>query len=157
MKISFIVVGKTNTAWLESGIAEYVKRIKHYVNFEIIEIPDIKFKISTSELNIKKAEKAEIFKYLPKSYFLILLDEKGREFSSLSFATYIEKILANSNKHIIFVAGGAYGFDDELYNICNDKVSLSQMTFSHQMIRLFFTEQLYRAFTILKNEKYHHR
>ena len=157
MKISFIVIGKTNTQWLKTSIEEYVNRIKNYINFEYIELPEVKNRNSLNEEQIKKTEFNETIKFLPKESFKILLDERGKEFSSESFATYIEKKLLNGKRHIIFVAGGAYGFADELYNACDDKVSLSQMTFSHQMVRLFFTEQLYRAFTIIKNEKYHHK
>lgn len=157
MKISFFTIGKTNAEWLKAGIAEYVKRINHYTNFEYIEIPDVKNRNYLSIENLKKSEFTEFFKFIPKDSYLILLDEKGKEFSSVSFATYIEKKLLNNTKHLIFVAGGAYGFDNEFHTACDDKFSLSQMTFSHQMVRLFFTEQLYRAFTIIKNEKYHHK
>ncbi|NUM31112.1 MAG: 23S rRNA (pseudouridine(1915)-N(3))-methyltransferase RlmH [Bacteroidetes bacterium] len=157
MKISFITVGKTNTEWLKTGVLEYVKRINHYLNFEYIEISDVKNRNKLSIEKLKNTEFHEISKFITKDSFLILLDEHGKEYSSETFAAYIEKKLLNNIKHLIFVAGGAYGFDDKLYNICNDKVSLSQMTFSHQMVRLFFVEQLYRAFTIIKNEKYHHK
>ena len=155
MKIKLIVIGKTNESYLKEGILKYTNRLKHYVEFEIKELPDVKI---GKKLNIdlqKKAEGKEILELISKSEFVILLDENGREYDSVGFAQFIQKRL-NSGMNLTFVIGGPFGFSDEVYNHSNMKISLSQMTFSHQMVRLFFTEQIYRSMTLLKGEKYHH-
>jgi 23S rRNA (pseudouridine1915-N3)-methyltransferase len=156
MKITFITVGKTEDAYLKEGIEKYVKRLKHYTRLTIVEMDELKnTKALTREQ--QKAKEAELIlkKILPLDH-LILLDENGMELSSTQFAAYIDKKALGSVSNMVFVVGGPYGFDQSVYERANDKLSLSAMTFSHQMVRLFFVEQLYRAFTILKGEPYHH-
>ncbi|HEY8783500.1 MAG TPA: 23S rRNA (pseudouridine(1915)-N(3))-methyltransferase RlmH [Mucilaginibacter sp.] len=156
MKITFITVGKTEDAYLKEGIAKYVDRLKHYTRLFIIEIDALKnTKALTAEQ--QKAKEAELIlkKILPLDH-VILLDENGMELSSMQFAAYIDKKTLGSVANLVFVAGGPFGFAPSVYERANDKLSLSAMTFSHQMVRLFFVEQLYRAFTILKGEPYHH-
>ena len=157
MTIKLIVVGKTNKSFLIEGENEYQNRLKHYIKFEEDVIPELKKASSLSEDQIKKKEGEEILKKLEKTDYLVLLDENGKEFSSVQFSNKIEKWMLNSVKRVVFVVGGAYGFSDEVYARTNEKLSLSKLTFSHQMVRLFFKEQLYRAFTIIKREPYHHR
>jgi 23S rRNA (pseudouridine1915-N3)-methyltransferase len=156
MKITFLTVGKTEDAWLREGIDKYVKRLKHYTKLVTIEIDELK---NTKALTPQqqKAKEAELIlkKILPLDH-VILLDENGRELSSMQFAAYFEKKALGSVNNLVFVVGGPYGFDPSVYERANEKLSLSTMTFSHQMIRLFFVEQLYRAFSILKGEPYHH-
>lgn len=156
MKIKFIVIGKTNSDWLKKGISEYTSRLIHYTNFEIIEIPEIKNKAKLSIDKLKDAEQIEFEKYITSESVIVALDEKGSEYTSEGFSRYIEKKINIGTKQIIFVIGGAFGFSSKFLGNCHDKIALSQMTFSHQMVRLIFVEQLYRAFSILKNEKYHH-
>ena len=156
MKITFIIVGKTGDAYLKEGIEKYVKRLKHYTRLTIVEIDELKnTKALTREQ--QKAKEAELIlkKILPLDH-VILLDENGTELSSTQFAAYIDKKALGPASNMVFVVGGPYGFDQSVYERANDKLSLSTMTFSHQMVRLFFVEQLYRAFTILKGEPYHH-
>ena len=157
MKIKLITIGKTDNKNLQSLIEEYTKRLGFYVPFDFEVIPDIKNVKNLSEAQQKQAEGNEIIKRLIKSDTLILLDEKGNTYSSVQFSQYLQKKMNSGLKTLVFVIGGPYGFSDEIYKRANGKVSLSTMTFSHQMVRLFFIEQLYRAFTILRNEPYHHR
>ena len=154
MKIKLIVVGKTNTAYLKTGENEY--RLKHYCNFEEIIINNVKngSKFSKNELKIKEGDL--ILKNLESIDKVILLDNNGKINSSYGFSNFLKKNILNSTKNLVFIVGGAYGFSLDVYNRANNKLSLSKMTFSHQMVRLIFKEQLYRAFTILKGEKYHH-
>ena len=156
MKITFLTVGKTEDAYLREGIEKYVKRLKHYTKLEVIDLPELKdTKALTPEQ--QKAKEAEvILKKINAADHVVLLDEKGSEFTSQQFANYLNKKAIASIVGLVFVAGGPYGFDESVYQRANDQLSLSRMTFSHQMIRLFFVEQLYRAFTIIKGEKYHH-
>jgi 23S rRNA (pseudouridine1915-N3)-methyltransferase len=156
MKITFLTVGKTEDAYLKDGIDKYVKRLKHYTKLELIDIPELKNTKALTEQQQKVKEAEVILKKISSLDHVILLDEKGMELSSIQFAAYIDKKSISSTSSLVFVVGGPYGFDQSVYERANDKLSLSQMTFSHQMIRLFFTEQLYRAFTILKGEPYHH-
>ena len=156
MKTAFWVIGKTSFAYLQEGIGIYKKRLQHYLTFELLVIPDIKNRKSLGEKLIKQKEGEEILKKIKAEDFLILLDEKGKSYDSLSFAYWLEKRLQYSTKNLVFLIGGAYGFSDAVYKRANAQVSLSPMTFSHQMVRLFFLEQLYRAMTILKGEPYHH-
>ena len=150
MKIVLLVVGKTVESYFIQGIEKYSKRLAHYVPFEIAVIPELR---NTKSLS---TEADFILKsFLPGDY-IVLLDEHGKEFTSTQFATYLEKKMSNVAKRLIFVIGGPYGFSQRIYNAAQEKISLSKMTFSHQMIRLIFTEQLYRAMTILNNEPYHH-
>lgn len=156
MQIELIVIGKTNATYLQTGINEYVNRLKHYISFELTVIPDIKNAKSLSQEQIKIKEGKTILKAVDKSDFLILLDEKGKSFTSVTFSKYLQKQMLSGRKRLIFVIGGAYGFSKEVYQRANGKTALSEMTFSHQMVRLIFVEQLYRAMTILKGEPYHH-
>ena len=156
MKIRLIVIGKTNAAYLKTGENDYEDRLKHYCKFEELIIPPIKNggKLSNKDLKIKEGKL--ILKHIDSIDKVILLDEKGKSFSSIDFSNLLNQKLLDSTKKLVFVIGGAFGFSEEVYKRANSKISLSKMTFSHQMIRLIFKEQLYRAFTILKGEKYHH-
>ena len=156
MKIIFIVIGKTDETYLETGIGKYIKRLEHYVPFEMKVIPDIKNRKTLTEEQQKKAEGDLILSQVSYNDDLILLDENGMTLSSVKFSQWIEKQLNNGAKRMLFVVGGPYGFSKEVYAKAKFKISLSEMTFSHQMIRLIFVEQLYRAFTIIKGEPYHH-
>lgn len=155
MKVRLISIGKTNEIYLKQGIEVYLSRLKHYTDFSTIELDEIKGskKISMDEYRKKEAEK--IIPYLTADK-IILLDEKGRKYTSFSFAQYLNKQLVDGLRSVDFVIGGPFGFDDSVRKIAHEQMSLSDLTFSHQMIRLFFVEQLYRAFTIIKGEKYHH-
>lgn len=157
MKLRFVQVGKTVEEYLKTGAALYEGRISHYAPFSVETIPDLKNAKSLSGDEIKRTEGRMILERIQPSDYLILLDEKGREFSSREFASYIEKTsLAAGNRQMVFLIGGPYGFSDDVYARADGKISLSRMTFSHQMVRLIFLEQLYRAFTILRGEPYHH-
>jgi len=155
MQITLIQIGKTKFSYLQEGISDYHKRLKHYINFEEITIPDIKNAKNLSVTEIKKKEGEMVLKMIEKPAFLILLDERGKQSSSEEFAEFIRKNM-NSGKDIVLLVGGAYGFSEDVYSRANDTVSLSKMTFSHQLVRLIFAEQLYRAMTIIKGEPYHH-
>ena len=156
MKISLLTIGKTEEKYLKEGIEKYLKRLKHYVSFQVIELPELKNTKNLSEDQQKDKEAELVFKNISNTDYLILLDEKGQELSSLQFSGFLNKKMLGSVQHVVFIIGGPYGFNEKVYSRANDKISLSRMTFSHQMIRLFFVEQLYRAFTILKGEPYHH-
>ena len=156
MKIKLIVVGKTNAKYLVEGEKEYEKRLKHYTKFEEIIIPDVKKSGKLSESELKKKEGQLILAKLENSDYVILLDDKGRSYSSIELANFLQQKMNSGLKSLVFVVGGAYGFSDEVYQRANSKLSLSKMTFSHQMVRLIFKEQLYRGFSILRGEKYHH-
>ena len=156
MKIKLLTIGKTDSSPLQQLIDEYCKRLGFYIPFSMDTIPDIKNTKNLTTKQQKIAEGKELLKKIEKSDAVILLDENGKLYNSIQFSTYLQKKMNSGLKKIVFVIGGPYGFSDDLYNRCNGKVSLSPMTFSHQMVRLFFTEQLYRSFTILKNEPYHH-
>lgn len=156
MKIKIIAIGKTDNKQLMQLIEEYQKRLAHYIKFEFKIIPDIKNAKNLSESQQKEKEGILILKELITTDQLVLLDEKGHEFRSLEFSRFLQKKMNSGIKQLVFVIGGPYGFSDTVYKKAQGKVSLSKMTFSHQMIRLFMVEQLYRAFTILKNEPYHH-
>lgn len=156
MKITLLTVGKTTNANLVSLQDEYQKRLKFYIPFEMVVIPELK---NTKNLSIAEQQEKEadlILKQLETSDEVVLLDDKGKQFTSMGFSEYISKKMLASHKRMVFVVGGPYGFSERVYNRANGKVSLSAMTFSHQMIRLIFIEQLYRAMTILKGEPYHH-
>jgi 23S rRNA (pseudouridine1915-N3)-methyltransferase len=157
MKISLLAIGKTDDSRIVSLTDDYLKRLQHYITIEFQIIPDLKkVKKRTTEQQ-KQAEGEEILKHLAPSDMLILLDEGGKSFDSVAFSGFLQKKMNSGLKNLIFVIGGPYGFSDRVYDRADGKVSLSAMTFSHQMIRVFFVEQLYRAFTILRNEPYHHR
>ncbi len=157
MKITLLAIGKTDNSHLQALMNDYSKRLGHYVTLDLEIIPDIKNAKNLSEALQKKAEGDEILKRLSTSDTLILLDEKGKVYSSEKFSEFLQKKMNSGLKNLVFVIGGPYGFSDEVYERSNGKLSLSAMTFSHQMVRLFFIEQVYRAFTILRNEPYHHR
>ena len=156
MKIVLITIGKTNEKYLIEGISDYQKRLKHYTNFERIEIANIKNAKNFSESELMKKEGELILKQIQNSDHLVLLDDKGKDFTSQKFAQKLQQWMLSGKKRLVFIVGGAYGFSDEIYKRGNEKLSLSKMTFSHQMVRLFFVEQIYRGYTILNNEPYHH-
>jgi 23S rRNA (pseudouridine1915-N3)-methyltransferase len=156
MRITLILSGKTKETYLQDGVAEYMKRLDRYAPFSCITIPDLKVSRKTGIEIVKAQEGQQILQRIKPADFVILLDERGKKYSSEEFAKYISGLEGRTG-HTAFVIGGAYGFSDEVYQRANAKLSLSSMTFSHQMVRLIFTEQLYRAFTILKGEPYHHK
>ena len=156
MKIALIQVGGTVDKYLKTGVEEYNKRLQHYTRFENFEIKDVKNAGKLSHDELKKKEAVEINKYLLASDFVVLLDERGKEYTSEKFAAFIQQQMNSSVKRLVFIIGGAFGFSEDIYQRANSKLALSQMTFSHRMIRLLFTEQLYRAHTILRGEPYHH-
>jgi 23S rRNA (pseudouridine1915-N3)-methyltransferase len=156
MRISLLTVGKTDEAYLRDGIEKYVKRLKHYTRLTLIELDDLKNAKTLTREQQKAKEGELILKKTTPLDHVVLLDENGSQFSSKQFAAYIDKKNLGSVSHIVFVIGGPYCFDQTVYDRADDKLSLSDMTFSHQMVRLFFIEQLYRAFTIIKGEPYHH-
>ena len=157
MTIKLLAVGKTDSKSLQELIAEYKNRLKHYIKFEIEIIPDIKNAKNLSEMQQKEKEGELILKKIQPTSILVLLDENGKQFSSIDFATYLQKKMNSGIKQLVFVIGGPYGFSEAVYKKAQAKISLSKMTFSHQIVRLFIVEQIYRGFTILKNEPYHHR
>ena len=156
MKITLLIIGKTEENWLKEGIDKYLKRLKFYGKVEIAEIPELKNTKALTQEQQKAKEAELILKRLLPTDHIILLDEKGVQLTSRQFAEYLDKKALSSVSNLVFIVGGPYGFDESVYQKANDKISLSKMTFSHQMVRLFFAEQLYRAFTILKGEPYHH-
>lgn len=157
MKICLMVIGKTDEPYLQKGIDLFLKRIPHYVPFELKIIPDLKNSKNLSEDQQKEKEGELIIQQLTGFDELILLDEQGTEVSSVAFARFLEKKMLSGIKRLVFVIGGPYGFSESVYSKAAGTISLSKMTFSHQMVRLIFTEQLYRAMTILKGEPYHHQ
>jgi 23S rRNA (pseudouridine1915-N3)-methyltransferase len=156
MRISLICIGKTDESYLNIGIEKYLNRLKHYINFTLTIIPDIKNTKNLTQEQQKSKEAEQILKQLNHTDTVVLLDERGSAPRSIDFAKFIDKHMLNSTQHLVFVIGGPYGFDRSIYDRAHSKLSLSNMTFSHQMIRLFFIEQLYRAHTILRGEPYHH-
>lgn len=157
MVIELIIVGNTVATYLETGIQEYVKRLKHYVRFSITVIPELKNAKSLREEQIKQTEGELIMNKISLSDRVILLDNRGTEPTSEKLAEWLQSTMNRGTRKLIFVVGGAYGFSDAVYERADEKLSLSSLTFSHQMVRLIFIEQLYRAFTILNNEPYHHK
>ena len=155
MRITLLVVGKTTDPRLQSLIEDYQQRLKHYIPFEFVVLPDIKNAKTLSQEQLKSAEGQAILSFLTPAMDVLLLDEHGREFRSIEYANFLQKKMG-SGRDLTLVIGGAYGFSKEVYNRANGKISLSQMTFSHQMIRLMAIEQIYRAMTILRGEPYHH-
>ena len=156
MKITLLTVGKTDRDWVRQGLDIYVSRLKHYIPFTLMEIPELKNVSALSKDQIKVKEGELILKNVRPTDDLILLDEHGKEYSSVQMAKILQDKISYECKDIVFVIGGAYGFSDAVYARANSKLSLSKMTFSHQMVRSIFAEQLYRAFTIMKGEPYHH-
>ncbi|RZS90716.1 23S rRNA (pseudouridine(1915)-N(3))-methyltransferase RlmH [Aquimarina brevivitae] len=157
MHIKLLAIGKTDDNSLQLLIDQYTKRLAHYIKFDLEVIPDLKKTKNLSEAEQKDKEGKLILSKITHSDGVVLLDERGKQFTSEKFADLLQKHMNSGIKQLVFIIGGPYGFSDELYQRANSKVSLSLMTFSHQMIRLFFVEQLYRGFTILRNEPYHHR
>ena len=156
MKIALLTVGKTDRDWVKQGLDIYMARLKHYIPFSINEIPELKNVSALSKDQIKTREGELILKNIKPTDDVILLDEHGKEYSSVEFASLLQKKISCEGKDIVFVIGGAYGFSEAVYKRANSKISLSRMTFSHQMVRAIFAEQIYRAFTIMKGEPYHH-
>ncbi|MDR2928836.1 MAG: 23S rRNA (pseudouridine(1915)-N(3))-methyltransferase RlmH [Cytophagaceae bacterium] len=156
MKTNLVIVNRTDDGWLSAGVNEYLARIGRYIPFSTTLIDDIKKAKSFSESQIKEKEGDAILKKIAVSDAVVLMDERGTRFSSRGFAQFMEKQMGSGIKNLFFVIGGAYGFSDEMYRRANYKISLSDMTFPHQMVRLIFAEQLYRALTIINNEPYHH-
>ena len=155
MNIKLIVVSKTDVPYLQTGIDEYVGRLKHYCDFELVTIPALKNMGKASPEEVKEREGQLILKQVEKSDMVVLLDEHGKEYGSVEFSEYLQKQMNAGIRTLSFVVGGAFGFSPAVYVAAQHKISLSRMTFNHQMVRLFFVEQLYRAFTILRHEKYH--
>ena len=151
-----LTVGKTDKDWEKQGMDIYVSRLKHYIPFSITEIPELKNVSALSREQIKAKEGELILKNVKPADNLVLLDERGKEYSSVEFAKVLQDKINYEGKDIVFVIGGAYGFSEDVYRRANSRMSLSRMTFSHQMVRAIFAEQLYRAFTIIKGEPYHH-
>ncbi len=157
MTIKLLCVGKTDATALQTLIDTYEKRLRFYVKFVQETIPDIKNTKHLSQAQQKEKEGSAILKKIHPADVVVLLDERGKNYSSIDFSKYLQKKMNSGIKQIVFIIGGPYGFSDAVYKKAKETLSLSQMTFSHQMIRLFFTEQLYRAFSILNNEPYHHQ
>ena len=156
MKVALVLVGKTVNKHFVELIDEYAGRVKHYIGFDIITIPELKNTKSLSVDQQKQQEGELILKQLQAGDHVVLLDEHGKEFRSVEFSAYMEQKMQTVNKRLVFVIGGPYGFSPDVYGKANEKISLSKMTFSHQMVRLIFVEQLYRAMTIMRGEPYHH-
>lgn len=151
-----MAVGRTSTGFVIEGIAEYSSRLKHYIPFSIQEIKDVKVSSGTGPDRQKQLEGEAVLSKIGLSDMLVLLDERGREYTSMQFAAYLEKLQVSGRKQVIFLIGGPYGFSDKVYERADAKISLSKMTFNHEMVRLFFVEQIYRGMTILRGEPYHH-
>ena len=156
MKICLLVIGKTDAAYIRAGIEEYEKRMGKYVNYEMKVLSDVKNSKHMSEEVQKEKEGELLLEQLQTGDFVVLLDEKGRQLNSVEFSTYVAQKMQLGIKRMVFIIGGPYGFTGKVYERGNDKISLSKMTFSHQMVRMIFIEQLYRAMTIWKGEPYHH-
>ncbi len=156
MKIVLAVVGRMNSSYLNKGVDDYVARLRHYVPFEIVHIDDAKHTRNLTQDQQKQAEGRNILAFLDRGDHVVLLDERGKMMRSVEFASYIERKMTTVQRRLVFVVGGPYGFSPEVYARADGQLSLSLMTLSHEMIRLVFTEQLYRAMTILRNEPYHH-
>lgn len=156
MKITLLTVGKTDKDWVRQGMDIYVSRLKHYIPFSVIEIPELKNVSALTKEQIKVREGELILKNVKPADDLVLLDERGKEYTSVELAKVIQDKISYVGKDIVYVIGGAYGFSDAVYQRADSKMSLSRMTFSHQMVRAIFVEQIYRAFTIMRGEPYHH-
>ena len=156
MRITLLTVGRTDKGWIRDGLEIYMSRLPHYIPFSLVEIPELKNVSALSQAQIKEREGELILKNVKASDDLVLLDERGVMRSSVEFASFLQGKMTSGGKDIVFVIGGAYGFSEAVYSRANSKISLSKMTFSHQMVRTIFAEQLYRAFTIMKGEPYHH-
>ena len=155
--MKLIAVGKTSAAYLREGELEYQKRLKHYMKFERIDLKDVKVSPKSTSNEVKKKEAELILKELKPTDQIVLLDENGQDLNSIEFSKWFEKKSLSGIKSLVFLIGGAFGFDNSIYERANEQIRLSSLTFSHQMVRLFLLEQLYRSGTILKREKYHHQ
>lgn len=156
MKITLLTVGKTDKDWVRQGMDIYMSRLKHYIPFNVVEIPELKNVSALTKDQIKTREGELILKSLRPTDDVILMDERGKQYSSVEFAKILQDKISYIGKDIVFVIGGAYGFSQAVYERTDSKISLSRMTFSHQMVRAIFVEQIYRAFTIMRGEPYHH-
>ncbi len=156
MKVCLLVIGKTDASYIREGIAEYEKRLTRYIPYEMKVLPDVKNAKNLTESLQKEREGEMLLEQFQAGDFVVLLDEKGRQYSSVEFSQFLAQKMLGTIKRLVFVVGGPYGFSEEVYKRANDKISLSKMTFSHQMVRMIFAEQIYRAMTILKGEPYHH-
>mgnify|MGYP002659005724 CR=1 FL=1 len=156
MEIELMTVGKTTIRFVEEGIAEYSKRLKHYIPYSIKSLPDVKNASKMDQAKQKEAEGEKILDAISNSDFVVLLDERGKQYSSIEFSAFLEKQMISGRRKVVFVVGGPYGFSQPVYDRADSLLSLSKMTFNHEMVRLFFTEQIYRAMTILRGEPYHH-
>ncbi len=156
MKIVLLLTGKTSEKYIEEGLVNFSNRVRKYTMFEIITLADIRNTRNMPACEQKIREGNKILQFLGKDDFLVALDEKGKEFSTLEFSSWLRKLLTLSKKRIVFAVGGAWGFSDEVFQKADMQLSLSRLTFSHQVVRLLFLEQLYRAFTVIKGEPYHH-
>ena len=156
MRIHVMFIGKTMGKLFQEAISDYQQRLTHYVPFAIEEVPDLKNTKSLTEEQQKEKEADMVFDRLQSGDVLVLLDEKGKEFTSREFSSFLENKMHTVNKRLVLLIGGPYGFSQRIYDAAQGKVSLSKMTFSHQMVRLFLIEQIYRAFTIMRGEPYHH-
>lgn len=156
MNIVLLAVGKTRSGYLVEGIQDYLRRLKRYVPFDIVELPDVRNAGKLTKELQKEAEGNAILNQLSPADHLVLLDERGRQFTSVEFADKLQSIMASGKKRLVLVIGGPYGFSKAVYDRANEVLSLSKMTFNHEMVRLFITEQIYRAMTILRGEPYHH-
>jgi len=156
MKVTLVLTGKTEESFAKDGFNLFEKRLQHYIQMDTIVLPDLKNVRNFNSDQVKEKEAELQLKAINDKDFLVLLDEKGKEYRSIEFATYLQKQMNSSVKNLVFIVGGPFGFSEKLYKRANAKMSLSKMTFSHQLVRLLFMEQLYRAFTIIRNEPYHH-
>jgi 23S rRNA (pseudouridine1915-N3)-methyltransferase len=156
LKITLLTVGKTDKDWVKEGLDIYVSRLKHYIPFSVVEIPELKNVSALSKDQIKTREGELILKNVRSTDDVILMDERGKQYTSVELARVLQDKISYIGKDIVFVIGGAYGFSDAVYSRADSKISLSKMTFSHQMVRAIFAEQIYRAFTIMRGEPYHH-
>lgn len=156
MKVLLLVIGKTDAAYIRAGIEEYEKRLTRYVPYEMKILPDVKNAKNMSEALQKEKEGEMLLGEFLGTDFVVLLDENGKQYTSVGFSEFLSQKMLNATKRLVFVVGGPYGFSENVYKRANDKISLSKMTFSHQMVRMIFAEQLYRAMTIMRGEPYHH-
>lgn len=155
MKVEFWITGKTSFPYIDEGIAIYEKRLRNYLTFQIVTFPDIKNAKSLNPEQLVQKECDQQLAKFSKEDVIVLLDERGKQWTSIDFANFMEQRMQLATRKLIFIVGGAYGFSEAMYTRANQQLSLSKMTFSHQMIRLFFVEQLYRAMTITRGEPYH--
>ncbi len=156
MKVCLLVIGKTDASCIREGIAEYEKRLTRYIPYEMKVLPDVKNAKNLTENLQKEREGEMLLEQFQAGDFIVLLDERGQQYSSVEFSRFMAQKIIGSIKRLVFIVGGPYGFSEEVYRRANDRISLSKMTFSHQMVRMIFVEQIYRAMTILKGEPYHH-